>query len=85
MAMRWQKWTRLVLALVALAVLTSIGLTLGRRSAAPALAPDVVRTDPKALVESKTGRAVRFTRAREDISVEYERQLTYSDGSTKLL
>src|SRR5262245_37153552 len=32
-----------------------------------------------------TGRAVRFDRGHEDIRVEYERQLTYADGTTKLI
>ena len=36
-----------------------------------------VRTDPRAIVESTSGRAVRFNRAHEDIRLEYERQLTY--------
>src|SRR4051812_47329963 len=83
--MRWQKWTRLVLVLVALAVVVSVVLALRRRRAIPPPSPAVVRTDPKAIVESTTGRAVRFNKAHEDIRVEYERQLTYSDGSTKLL
>ena len=82
--MRWQHWTKAVLALGALAVAVAVGLTIRRRDVPPP-APPVVRTDPKAIVESTGGRAVRFNRAHEDIRVEYERQLTYKDGSTKLL
>src|SRR5215813_8259011 len=82
--MRWQHWAKVVLALGALAVAVAVGLAFKRRDA-PVHAPAVVRTDPQAIVESTGGRAVRFNRAHEDIRVEYERQLTYKDGSTKLL
>src|SRR5215467_12504201 len=82
--MRWQYWAKVVLALGALAVAVAVGLALKRRDV-PVSPPPVVRTDPQALVESTGGRAVRFNRAHEDIRVEYERQLTYKDGSTKLL
>ncbi len=83
--MRWQHWARLVLIVIAAAVIVAVGLTLRRRRGAPAAPPAAVRTDPKAVVESTSGRAIRFNRAHEDIRVEYERQLTYADGSTKLL
>jgi lipopolysaccharide export system protein LptA len=83
--MRWQKWARIILALIGLSVVVAVGLTFKRRRAPQAPAPAIVRTDPKAVVESTSGRAVRFNRAHEDIRVEYERQLTYADGSTKLL
>ncbi len=82
--MRWQHWAKGVLALGALAVAVAVGLTIKRRETPPP-SPPVVRTDPKAVVESTGGRAVRFNRAHEDIRVEYERQLTYQDGSTKLI
>ena len=83
--MRWQHWTRGVLAVVALAVIVALVIGFRRRRAPVVPPPPVVRTDPAAVVESTTGRAVRFNRAHEDIRVEYERQLTYADGSTKLL
>jgi lipopolysaccharide export system protein LptA len=44
-----------------------------------------VRTEPGAVVESVGGHIVRFSSSREDVSVDYERQLTYNDGSTKML
>jgi lipopolysaccharide export system protein LptA len=55
-----------------------------RRRTAPVAAP-VVRTEPGAVVESLGGHIVRFSSSREDVSVDYERQLTYDDGSTKML
>jgi lipopolysaccharide export system protein LptA len=82
--MRWQHWAKVVLALGGLAVVVAVGLAIRRRDAPPPR-PPVVRTDPKAIIESTGGRAARFNRAHEDIRVEYERQLTYKDGSLKLL
>jgi LPS export ABC transporter protein LptC len=83
--MRWQRWTRAFLALIGAAVVVAVVVAFERRSK-PVPPPLVdVRTDPKAIVESTSGRAVRFNRAHEDIRVEYERQLTYADGLTKLL
>jgi len=83
--MRWQRWTRAFLALVGAAVVVAVVVALERR--VKPVAPPLVamRTDPKALVESTSGRYVRFNRAHEDIRIEYERQLTYADGTTKLL
>jgi len=82
--MRWQHWVKIVLALGALAVAVAVGRAIRRRDVAPP-PPPVVRTDPQAIVESTGGRVVRFNRAHEDIRVEYERNLIYKDGSTKLL
>src|SRR5262245_19546226 len=83
--MRWQKWARVVLALVVAGVAVAVALAFKRRQAAAPPSPNVVQTDPKAVVESRSGRAVRFKGTHEDIRVEYERQLTDADGSTKLL
>jgi len=83
--MRWQHWTRAILALVALAVAVAVGVTFKRRRIVAPPATSAVRTDPKAVVESTSGRAIRFDRAHEEVRVEYARQLTYADGSTKLL
>jgi lipopolysaccharide export system protein LptA len=79
------KFSKVFLALVAAAVVVAVALTMKRRVTPTAPPLVAVRTDPKAIVESTTGRAVRFNRAHEDIRVEYERQLTYADNSTKLL
>ncbi|HXD74124.1 MAG TPA: LPS export ABC transporter periplasmic protein LptC, partial [Vicinamibacterales bacterium] len=83
--MRWQHWTRAILALVALAVAVTVGVTFKRRRDVAPAATSALRTDPRAVVESTTGRAIRFDRAHEEVRVEYARQLTYADGSTKLL
>jgi LPS export ABC transporter protein LptC len=79
------KFSKATLALVALAIVVAVAVALKRR-VIPVASPLVaVRTDPKAVVESTSGHVVRFNRAHEDIRVEYERQLTYADSSTKLL
>ena len=79
------KLSKFFLALIAAAVVVAVALALKRRVTPVAPPLVAVRTDPKAIVESTSGRAVRFNRAHEDIRVEYERQLTYADGSTKLV
>ena len=56
-----------------------------RRPAAIVAAPTPVRTDPGAVVESTGGRVERFKLSHEDVRVEYQKQLTYADGSTKML
>src|SRR5206468_30528 len=43
------------------------------------------RTEPGAVVESTGGRVERFKSSREDVRVEYQRQLTYANGSTRLM
>ena len=82
--MRWQKATRIVMAIVAVGVCVSVAVTLKRRRPAAPAAP-LVRTDPRAVVESTGGRSVRCKSGHEDVRVEYQRQLTYQDGSTRLL
>jgi LPS export ABC transporter protein LptC len=82
--MRWQKRARVVIAIVAIAVAVAVAATFkSRQNSSTTVA--VSGTDPHALVESTGGRVRRFTSGREDVRVEYERQLTYADGSTKLM
>src|SRR5205807_9729882 len=47
--------------------------------------PTPIRTDAGAVVESTGGRVERFKLSREDVRVEYDKQLTYADGSTKMV
>jgi LPS export ABC transporter protein LptC len=82
--MRWQKSVRVVMAIVAVAVCVAVAVSFKRRGSGGRDAP-LVRTDPRAVVESTGGRSVRFKGGHEDVRVETERQLTYQDGSTKLL
>ena len=82
---RWQRRARLFIALFAVgfAVVVVLAFKRGSRVAAP---PQTAgRSDPNALVESTSGRVIRFNRTRADVTVEYQKQLTYQDGSTKLV
>ena len=47
--------------------------------------PPVTPTDPKAVVESADGRTIRVNRDQEEVRIEYDKLLTYEDGSTKML
>ena len=81
--MKWLRRARLAIGVFA--IVFAIALTFSfRRRTAPAAVP-VVHTEPGAMVESLAGHIVRFSSAREDVSIDYQRQLTYSDGSTKMI
>src|SRR5712691_11625126 len=81
---KWQRKVRLLVAICAVAFALIVALAIKRRGPA-ATVVSVVRTDPNAVIESIGGRVMRFSRTREDVSIEYDKQLTYADGSTKLL
>ena len=80
----WQRRARLVIALAAVAFAIVVGFALKRRG--PAVAAAAVRARSQAPSSRVTGgRVERFKLSREDVRVAYERQLTYADGSTKLI
>src|SRR6185436_5276433 len=81
---KWQRRARLLIAVFAVAFAVVVVLAFKRR-ALPAASQAGGRTDPNAVVESTSGRIVRFKATREDVTVEYDKQLTYKDGSVKLL
>lgn len=82
--MKWQRRARLIIAVFAVAFAVVVVFALKRRG--PAAGPAAVpRLDPAAVVESTGGRVERFKLSREDVRVEYEKQLVYADGSTKML
>ncbi|MCC7417235.1 MAG: LPS export ABC transporter periplasmic protein LptC [Acidobacteria bacterium] len=74
---------RAVLGVFAIGFAISVGFAI-RRAGAPSPDAAVRPTAPDAVVESTGGRIERFTLAREDVVVEYERQVTYADGSTRM-
>ena len=80
----WQRRARLAVAVFAVVFAVVVVFAFKRRVPVTA-SPSVVRTDPEALVESSGGRLIRVNRTRENVTVEYQKQLTYKDGSTKLL
>jgi LPS export ABC transporter protein LptC len=81
---RWQRRARLVIALFGLVFAVVVARQLKPRRLPPA-PPAVTRSDPGAIAETTAGRMLRFKASREDISVAYEKQLTYANGNNKLL
>jgi LPS export ABC transporter protein LptC len=80
----WQRRARLVIAVGALVFAVIVLFALKRRNP-PANAGTAARSDPGAVVEVTGGRVERVKFSREDVRVAYERQLTYANGSTKLV
>ncbi len=79
----WQRRARLVIAVAGTAF--AIVLALAFRARAPRTTPTVVeRADPSAIVETAAGRTIRINRDKEEVRIEYEKLLTYSDGATRL-
>lgn len=82
--MKWQRRARLAIALFAVAFAAVVVLAFRHRpAAAPPVSPP--GADANAVVISTGGDVARYTGTRKDVSVEYDRQLTYADGSTKLV
>jgi LPS export ABC transporter protein LptC len=79
----WQRGARLVIAVFGIVFALFLARQLKPRGAPPAGKP-AVRTDPRAVVETTGGNTTHLTGTREDVSVSYEKQDTYEDGSSKL-
>src|SRR5580658_2909585 len=81
---RWQRRARLLVAVFA--VVFAVMLVFAFKHRVPPAPPAPIgRTDPNSVVESTTGQTVRFNRTHEDLTVTFERELTYKDGATRLL
>ena len=79
-----RKYARTIIAVFGVVFAAFVALQFKRRL--PASAPTaVVRTDPRAVVESTGGATQRFKSSHEDVRVRYERLLTYEDGTSTLL
>src|ERR1700682_1402809 len=80
----WQRPARLLIAVSALAF--AVLVVRAFRHPTPGAAPaPLARLDPKAIVESTAGHLSRVKLSREDLSIDFEKQLTYADGTSKLL
>jgi lipopolysaccharide export system protein LptA len=79
---RWQRRARLVIAISAVAFAIVVAVALKRRDRPAVQAPP---RETEAVVEVTGGRVERFRFSREDVRVAYDRQLTFADGSTKLI
>src|SRR5439155_16492491 len=81
---KWHRTLRLAIAIGAIAFAVVVALAFKRRVPMQPAVP-VARTDPKALVESASGRTLRINRNREEVRIEYDKLLTYQDGSSRML
>jgi LPS export ABC transporter protein LptC/lipopolysaccharide transport protein LptA len=82
--MKWQRIARLVIAVAAVAFAIGVAVNMRHRAPQKVEAP-LPNTDLKAVVESGDGQSVRVNREKEQVRLQYEKLLTYSDGSSKLL
>lgn len=80
----WQKRAQVALAVVAVGVIGVVGYTLRPREVRVAPAP-IERLDPKALVETRGGDVIQLKGSRQDARIEFEAQVTYDTGETKLM
>ena len=78
----WQRRARLFVAVFAV-IFAVVVLFAFRRRPAPA-SPPLAQLDPKAVVESTAGHVVRVKGTREDVAIDFEREVTYKDGSSRL-
>src|SRR3977135_506131 len=79
----WQRRARSFIAIVAVLFAIVVVFALKRRPQSPG--QSAARTDPGAVVEVTSGQVERFKLSRQDVRVAYGRQLTYENGSTKLM
>lgn len=80
----WQKRAQIALAVVAVGVIGAVGYTLRPREARVAPAP-IERLDPKAMIETRGGDVIQLKGSRQDARIEFEGQVTYDTGETKLM
>ena len=81
---RWQKHARIGLALFGVAFAVVVFATMRQREpVAPLDRP--ARLDPKAILESAGAAFRQFREAKQDFSIEAERQLTYEGGATRFI
>lgn len=79
-----RKYARTIIAVFGVVFAAFVALQFKRRL--PGSTPTaVVRTDPRAVIESTGGATQRFKSSREDVRVRYERLLTYEDGTSTLI
>jgi LPS export ABC transporter protein LptC/lipopolysaccharide transport protein LptA len=80
----WQRRTRFALAVFAVAIVGVVIYTKRGRDVRAAN-PPIERIDPKATVETLGGDAIQLRGARQNLRLEFDSQVTYKDGKTKLL
>jgi LPS export ABC transporter protein LptC/lipopolysaccharide transport protein LptA len=80
----WQRRARLLIAVAAAAFAVVVAFAFRGRGPTSS-SPPVTSTDPKAVAESATGRTIRLNRDQEEVRIEYDKLLTYQDGSAKMI
>ena len=81
---QWQKTIRSVMALTVLVFAVAIAFTVKKRVTPQVQAP-LARTDEKAILETTGGLGSRTTKTRRDLQIDWQKMLTYEDGSSKLI
>src|SRR5580765_236477 len=81
---KWQKTTRWVMAVVAIVFAIAVAFTLKKRVTPQVQAP-LTRTDEKAVLETSGGLGSRINKTRSEVQVNWDKMLTYADGSSKLI
>jgi LPS export ABC transporter protein LptC len=79
---RWQRLARLAVAVFGVVFAVFLARQLKPRDAPPAAQP-APRTDPGAVVETLRGQTLQFKKSHEDVSISYERQSVYQDGTSR--
>ena len=82
--MRWQKRARLAVAIFGIACAIIVYAAIGERAIGTPPTPPA-RIDPKAVLESEGAQVQQERGAQRDFTIRSDRQLTYEDGSTKLV
>ncbi len=80
----WQRRARLAIALLGLVVAAMVFLAIRRGDPTTVAQSAVTRADPNAVIESTRGVLTQTKEAEESFKVEYQRQLTYQAGHSKL-
>lgn len=79
-----RKYVRLIVAAFGIIFAVFVALQF-RRRAPEQPSTSVTRTDPGAVVETTAGTTTRWNLSRQDVVVSYDRQLTYGDGTVRLV
>ena len=82
--MSWQKRARWLLLVVGVGVAAAVFVTTSRREAPPAQVA-VSRVDPAAVMESSGAFLIQMKGERATVSIRADKQLSYPDGSSRLL
>ncbi len=82
--MRWQRVLRFVLIFLAVATAIGVAMSVRKRDTTANKIP-VTRIDPKAVAESAKGRLSQMTGMKIPGYLDFDRNLTYDDGSVKFI